>query len=355
MAQAQTPVQEPQFEVLDLGEGGLGLKLVRLKEMRNTGKISEAHFEWALKRLLRVRTFGCPGDHELVRADTSLTGWTCNVCTKAVPLGTTVFRRPLSKVLLPATLSSQDASVLTFSDIFFLAMAFLGCTVFSCRVCDWDGCKDCLNEAKHTAASEVKYDWWGDEEEEEEDCAPLVVQRVRFECANKHTLEQTRTTSDLYQCNLCAQRLPLKARVFSCRVCDFDGCGLCYARELAAQDAAAAAAAAAPTPDKSPAPETAVGVIACKLPEGAEPEEEITLRCPGGHLAREYCTPDADWACDLCGADQLCGGVHTHTHVHVHVHTHTHTYTHTNTHTQTHTHTHTHRFHAGQRDLQPKP
>ena len=121
MAQAQTPVQEPQFEVLDLGEGGLGLKLVRLKEMRNTGKISEAHFEWALKRLLRVRTFGCPGDHELVRADTSLPGWTCNVCTKAVPLGTTVFRRSFSKVLLPATLSSQDASVLTFSDICFFS------------------------------------------------------------------------------------------------------------------------------------------------------------------------------------------------------------------------------------------
>jgi hypothetical protein len=124
-AQAQTPVQEPQFEVIDLGEGGLGLKLVRLKEMRSSGKIGESHFEWALKRLLRVRTFGCPGDHELVRADTSLPGWTCNVCAKAVPLGTTVFRHSFSKVLLPATLStpcSQGAIVLTFLDFVFLAM-----------------------------------------------------------------------------------------------------------------------------------------------------------------------------------------------------------------------------------------
>ena len=79
------------FEEVDLGEGGLGLKLVRLKALKATGKIGDAHFDWALKRLLRVRAFGCSGDHELVKADTHLEGWTCNVCCKALPVGTTVF------------------------------------------------------------------------------------------------------------------------------------------------------------------------------------------------------------------------------------------------------------------------
>ena len=52
---------EPVFEELELGEGGLALKIIRLKGMRSARSISEAHFDWALKRLLRVRAFGCPG------------------------------------------------------------------------------------------------------------------------------------------------------------------------------------------------------------------------------------------------------------------------------------------------------
>ena len=90
------------FEDVDLGEGGLGIKLVRLKGIKASGKISEAHFEWALKRLLRVRAFGCPGEHELIKSATNLEGWTCNVCDKALALGT---------------------------------------TIYSCRDCDWDGCR----------------------------------------------------------------------------------------------------------------------------------------------------------------------------------------------------------------------
>ena len=285
-APAQVPVQ---FEPIDLGEGGLGIKVVRLKQMRGSGKISEAHFEWALKRLLRVRTFGCPGEHELIRSDTSLPGWTCNVCAKALPLKT---------------------------------------TVFSCRDCDWDGCKDCLNEAKRTAAAEVKYDWWGDEEEEEAETdmdAPYLVERVRFECAKKCVLVKTRTNSDLFECNLCGQRMPTKALVFSCRDCDFDGCGLCYARDFANQTAAAAAAAAASTPAApAPGPSPAAAVTAATAPAAATPpvagvpikkdekmeeeEDDVGLRCPGGHAVCEYCTPDADWACDLCRTEQKSGG-----------------------------------------------
>lgn len=90
------------FEDVDLGEGGLGIKLVRLKALKASGKIGESHFEWALKRLLRVRAFGCPGEHELAKSATNLEGWTCNVCDKALALGT---------------------------------------TVYSCRDCDWDGCR----------------------------------------------------------------------------------------------------------------------------------------------------------------------------------------------------------------------
>ena len=92
------------------------------------------------------------------------------------------------------------------------------------------GDRDCLTEAKRTASAEVKYDWWGDEEEEEPEQQPEIIEKLRFECPKKCPLQQTRTSSDLYQCNLCGQRLPQHARIYSCRTCDFDGCGLCYSR-----------------------------------------------------------------------------------------------------------------------------
>jgi len=241
MTQARPAAAQPAFEPLDLGEGGLGIKLVRLKSMRASAKISQEHFDWALKRLLRVRAFGCPGDHQLERSATHLDGWTCNVCDTPLPLKT---------------------------------------TVFSCRDCDWDGCCDCLNEAKRTASAEVKYDWWGDEEEPEGPDT-VLVEKVSFECAKKCVLQKSRTTSDQYQCNLCAQRLPHKALIYSCRTCDFDGCGLCFSR-LKAQS--------------SENNENKV--------ESSTEEKEIDLKCPAQHLVREYCTPDADWACDLCKLQQ---------------------------------------------------
>ena len=95
-------------------------------------------------------------------------------------------------------------------------------TVFSCRDCDWDGCKDCLNEAKRTASAEIKYDWWGDEEEEE-DLADAAMGsdeygvRTKFACAKGCTLTEARTSSASYQCDVCGMRLPASARETSVR------------------------------------------------------------------------------------------------------------------------------------------
>jgi hypothetical protein len=57
VASSAGPVQE---EVLDLGGGSLALRIIRLTKMLNTGKISKERHERELKRLLRVRAFGCP-------------------------------------------------------------------------------------------------------------------------------------------------------------------------------------------------------------------------------------------------------------------------------------------------------
>ena len=144
-----------RFEDIELGEGGLAMKIVRLKKLHTSAAITTEHFEWMLKRLLRVRAFGCPGNHELIRSSTPTDRWICNVCEKPLPLQS---------------------------------------TVFSCRECDWDGCKDCLKEAQRTAAAEIKYDWWGEEEEEKEEGE--LVEAVRFQCPSNCGLSQTRTTSN---------------------------------------------------------------------------------------------------------------------------------------------------------------
>ena len=144
-----------RFEDIELGEGGLAMKIVRLKKLHTSAAITTEHFEWMLKRLLRVRAFGCPGNHELIRSSTPTDRWICNVCEKPLPLQS---------------------------------------TVFSCRECDWDGCKDCLKEAQRTAAAEIKYDWWGEEEEGKEEGE--LVEAVRFQCPSNCGLSQTRTTSN---------------------------------------------------------------------------------------------------------------------------------------------------------------
>jgi hypothetical protein len=272
LLQSRTAVEEgkeelcvQKFEEVSLGEGGLGIKIVRLKAMRDAGKISVPHFDWCLKRLLRVRAFGCPGDHDLDTGATTLQGWTCNVCYKQLPIGT---------------------------------------RVFSCRTCDWDGCCDCLAEAKRTAKSEVKYDWWWGEEDEEGEVRGESGNGVgggerdggkqpegggvRVRCSKGCALEQGRVLDANYRCDVCGQVLPARALVLSCRECNFDACGLCYSR-------------------LSPHDLSSVQVNKPEQDLELEQRRAGVLRCVGGHALLEYCTPDEEWACDMCKQEQEGG------------------------------------------------
>ena len=166
--------------------------------------------------------------------------------------------------------------------------------------------RDCLTEAKRTASAEVKYDWWGDEEDEEDE-QPVVLEKVGFECPKKCGLQETRSSSDLYQCNLCGQRLPKHARIYSCRTCDFDACGLCYSR-VKPEDAGVQQGAGGSRRGGSRRGRS-IKVMLARHDTGrierAAAADIAEVQCPGKHTAHEYCTPDAEWACDGCRAQQV--------------------------------------------------
>jgi hypothetical protein len=184
------------------------------------------------------------GNCELVKGTIEEAGWTCNVCERGLEPGE---------------------------------------LVWSCPDCDWDGCKPCLDEAQKEEQAAVQRQA---EEEGEGEAAAAVPgdERVpRFACRGGHALEENRADTGTFACDVCGERLPQAALIYSCRTCDFDGCGLCMARLAVAESA--------------PLPKM--------LLSGSETPPAAA--CPQQHSLREFCTPSADWACDECRTQQSHG------------------------------------------------
>lgn len=76
----------------------------------------------------------------------------------------------------------------------------------------------------------------------------------------------------------------LMVSIRACRECDWDGCGLCFARA---------------------ADELPTGAVERTKPltqKDAEGADKATETCPDGHELIEYSAPDDQWACDRCRA-----------------------------------------------------
>ena len=77
---------------VDVGEGPLAVKMLRLKAKLNSREISKAQYDYTMKKLLRVKAFGCDCGADLEKGVTKGEGWMCNVCEMDLPAGTVVFR-----------------------------------------------------------------------------------------------------------------------------------------------------------------------------------------------------------------------------------------------------------------------
>lgn len=228
--------------------------MLKLKSRLLSGEITKAQYDFTLRKLLRVRAFGCECGADLEKSTTGGEGWMCNVCERDLEPGT---------------------------------------VVFSCSDCNWDGCKGCLDEAK-AANGDVKGvapqdaggpgEGQGQQQGSGGDAGKVLSCVEKFRCGGGHLLQQRRTTSTSWSCNVCGRTLPTQAAIYSCRECDWDGCGLCFAR--AADEL----------------PRTAV------QRQPAVPQAKDIEGCPEGHELIEYCTPDNQWACDKCKAVAKVGG-----------------------------------------------
>jgi hypothetical protein len=85
----RSPVKERS---VDVGEGSLAVKMLRLKAKLNSREISKAQYDYTMRKLLRVKAFGCDCGADLQRGITKGEGWMCNVCEMDLPAETVVFR-----------------------------------------------------------------------------------------------------------------------------------------------------------------------------------------------------------------------------------------------------------------------
>ena len=113
------------------GAATISGEVLRLKEARNAGWLSEDEYNYELKKIFAAKvapqggdgisgfgqdgdSFGCPMRHLLKQFATPKDStWSCNVCKQELPAGT---------------------------------------VVFGCRACDWDGCSRCLDKSREDGA-----------------------------------------------------------------------------------------------------------------------------------------------------------------------------------------------------------
>eukprot|EP00960_Hanusia_phi_P060970 764685-Hanusia_phi.AAC.7 len=189
-------------KVIDLGEGSLALKLLRLKGFLSQGEISEEQYKLEQKRLLRVRAFGCPEGHELEKSEKREQGWICNVCEQPIDIGALLAREVVK-----------------------------GVQVFSCRECDWDGCGLCY---ARIGAKDAKVE--------------MQTEVVNHVCPAKHVLYEFSTPNSEWACDTCRSevvhlcispcgsdgclQIAQGAIMYGCRECDWDVCIECLSKQV---------------------------------------------------------------------------------------------------------------------------